>query len=58
MCPLCQIKLNEKDIKISKRMVNYAKDCGGDRYKRLVSRVFEALETIKIGGQQVQRVDT
>ena len=32
-------------MKISKRMVNYAKDCGGERYKRLVSRVFEALET-------------
>lgn len=39
-------------MKISKRMVNYAKDCGGERYKRLVSRVFEALETTTIKREQ------
>jgi hypothetical protein len=28
-------------------MANYAKDCGGERYRRLVCKVFEAVEKIK-----------
>jgi hypothetical protein len=46
-CALCGTHLKPRDIKISKRMANYAKDQGGERYRRLVHKVFEAAELTK-----------
>jgi len=39
MCALCDLNLKESELKISKRIADFAKDQGGDRYGRLIDRV-------------------
>jgi hypothetical protein len=43
-CSLCEKELSRKDVKLSHRIANYARESGGERYKRLAYRVNHILE--------------
>ncbi|TNV85872.1 hypothetical protein FGO68_gene14572 [Halteria grandinella] len=43
-CDLCDTVQSDKDIRLSYRLANYARDQDGDRYKRLLYRVNTELE--------------
>lgn len=47
-CSICDLKMTDKDSKLSNRIINYAKDQGGERYSKLVNRVNQAMNLRQI----------